>query len=54
MLMANRGDLRKQRKLAYLDVSFHKEKFSQFQKEWKSLIIFSQLYSNIKILIKVP
>jgi len=53
MLMANRGELRKQRKLAFLDVSFHKEKFSQFQREWKRLVIFIHLYFYIKMLVKV-
>ena len=53
MLMANRGELRKQRKLIYQNVSFHMEKFSQLQKEWKTLIIFIQIAFNIKFVIKV-
>ena len=51
--MANRGQLRKQRKLAFQDVSFHIEKFSMLQKEWRTVIIFIQLAMKIKNIIKV-
>lgn len=52
-LMASRGELRRQRKIAYLDVSFHVEKFSQLQKEWKSLIVLADFYLLIKALLQV-
>lgn len=51
--MANRGELRRQRQMAFLDVSFHIEKFSQLQKEWKDNIIFLQLVVFLRAILKV-
>lgn len=53
MLMANRGALRKQRKRAFDDFSFHMERFIQLQTQWKFLIIFLQITLNLNYTMKV-
>lgn len=51
--MANRGELRKQRKIAFQDASFHIEKFSQLQKEWKANLIYLKFIVYIRATLKV-